>query len=276
VDQPQRPTEQPPGPLHDRSCPLPTHQTRTGFRLDPPDPDVYEDVRLIDEVLTDDLIRSLDLFVYDPKEKQKSYDLQQVKEMLITQKLYKASPTWKSSLLAAPRNCCWCTRKKTRNWTPNASGSSSKPSTPCGETPSAAGEWESLRVRSARVQHQLGRFTPLHRYWVPLHHICRATGHTRNNNARVRRQHRARGLRAYGNGVLVDGPFEIRRLHFLQELLKLIHLVIEGLLQGDRLLGDRIRNEDGGFHPQRERYRIAWTGVDNQRVPFVARWISAK
>jgi spore cortex formation protein SpoVR/YcgB (stage V sporulation) len=52
----------------------------------------YEDVRLIDEVLTDDLVRSLDLFVYDPKEKQKSYDLQQVKEMLITQKLYKGEP----------------------------------------------------------------------------------------------------------------------------------------------------------------------------------------
>lgn len=52
----------------------------------------YEDVRLIDEVLTDDLVRRLDLFVYDPKEKQKSYDLQRVKEMLITQKLYKGEP----------------------------------------------------------------------------------------------------------------------------------------------------------------------------------------
>src|SRR5713101_4976687 len=95
----------------------------------------------------------------------------------------RASPTWKSSLPAAPRNCCWCTRKKTRN--------------------------------------------------------CKA---------RVRRQHRARGLRVYGTtvgtGVLVDGPFEIRRLHFLQELLKLFHLVIEGFLQGDRLLGDRIRSEE--------------------------------
>ena len=52
----------------------------------------YEDVRLIDEVLTEDLIRRLDIFVYDPKEKQKSYDLQQVKEMLITQKLFKGEP----------------------------------------------------------------------------------------------------------------------------------------------------------------------------------------
>jgi spore cortex formation protein SpoVR/YcgB (stage V sporulation) len=52
----------------------------------------YEDVRLIDEVLTEDLIRRLDIFVYDPKEKQKNYDLQQVKEMLITQKLFKGEP----------------------------------------------------------------------------------------------------------------------------------------------------------------------------------------
>jgi spore cortex formation protein SpoVR/YcgB (stage V sporulation) len=52
----------------------------------------YEDVRLIDEVLTEDLVRRLDIFVYDPKEKTKSYDLQQVKEMLIHQKLYKGEP----------------------------------------------------------------------------------------------------------------------------------------------------------------------------------------
>ncbi len=52
----------------------------------------YEDVRLIDEVLTEDMIRRLDLFVYDPKEKQKSYDLQRVKEMLIVQKLFKGEP----------------------------------------------------------------------------------------------------------------------------------------------------------------------------------------
>lgn len=52
----------------------------------------YEDVRLIDEVLSDDMVRRLDIFVYDPKDKQKSYDLQQVKEMLINQKLYKGEP----------------------------------------------------------------------------------------------------------------------------------------------------------------------------------------
>ncbi len=46
----------------------------------------YEDVSLIDLVLTDELVRRLDIFVYDPKEKQKSYDLQKVKEMLIAQK----------------------------------------------------------------------------------------------------------------------------------------------------------------------------------------------
>jgi len=52
----------------------------------------YEDVRLIDEVLTEEMVRALDIFVYDPKEKQKSYDLQQVKEMLISQKLFKGEP----------------------------------------------------------------------------------------------------------------------------------------------------------------------------------------
>ncbi len=52
----------------------------------------YEDISLIDLVLTDELVRRLDIFVYDPKEKQKSYDLQKVKDMLITQKLYKGEP----------------------------------------------------------------------------------------------------------------------------------------------------------------------------------------
>ncbi len=52
----------------------------------------YEDVSLIDVALTEDLVRRLDIFVYDPKEKQKSYDLQKVKDMLITQKLYKGEP----------------------------------------------------------------------------------------------------------------------------------------------------------------------------------------
>jgi spore cortex formation protein SpoVR/YcgB (stage V sporulation) len=52
----------------------------------------YEDVSLIDVALTAELVRRLDLFVYDPKEKQKSYDLQKVKDMLIAQKLYKGEP----------------------------------------------------------------------------------------------------------------------------------------------------------------------------------------
>jgi len=52
----------------------------------------HEDVSLIDEALTEDLVRRLDIFVYDPKEKQKSYDLVKVKDMLINQKLYKGDP----------------------------------------------------------------------------------------------------------------------------------------------------------------------------------------
>ncbi len=52
----------------------------------------YEDVSLIDLTLTEELVRRLDIFVYDPKEKQKSYDLQKVKDMLIAQKLYKGEP----------------------------------------------------------------------------------------------------------------------------------------------------------------------------------------
>jgi len=52
----------------------------------------YEDVSLIDVALTDEMVRRLDLFVYDPKEKQKSYDLLKVKDMLIAQKLYKGEP----------------------------------------------------------------------------------------------------------------------------------------------------------------------------------------
>jgi stage V sporulation protein R len=52
----------------------------------------HEDVSLIDTALTEDLVRRLDIFVYDPKEKQKSYDLVKVKDMLISQKLYKGDP----------------------------------------------------------------------------------------------------------------------------------------------------------------------------------------
>ncbi len=52
----------------------------------------YEDISLIDLALTEQLVRRLDIFVYNPKEKQKSYDLQKVKDMLITQKLFKGEP----------------------------------------------------------------------------------------------------------------------------------------------------------------------------------------
>jgi len=52
----------------------------------------YEDVSLIDTALTEELVRRLDIFVYDTKEKQKSYDLQKVKAMLIAQKLFKGEP----------------------------------------------------------------------------------------------------------------------------------------------------------------------------------------
>ncbi len=53
---------------------------------------LHEDISLIDLALTEELVRRLDILVYDPNEKQKSYDLQKVKEMLIAQKLYKGEP----------------------------------------------------------------------------------------------------------------------------------------------------------------------------------------
>jgi spore cortex formation protein SpoVR/YcgB (stage V sporulation) len=49
-----------------------------------------KDISLIDLALTEQLVRRLDIFVYDPK--QKSYDLQKVKDMLTTQKLFKGEP----------------------------------------------------------------------------------------------------------------------------------------------------------------------------------------
>jgi spore cortex formation protein SpoVR/YcgB (stage V sporulation) len=52
----------------------------------------YEDVMLIQEVLSEDMIRRLDIFVYDPKEKKKSYDVQRVRDMLIEQKQFKGQP----------------------------------------------------------------------------------------------------------------------------------------------------------------------------------------
>jgi stage V sporulation protein R len=52
----------------------------------------YDDISLVDLALTEELVRRLDIFVYDAKEKQKSYELQKVKDMLIQQKLYKGEP----------------------------------------------------------------------------------------------------------------------------------------------------------------------------------------
>jgi len=52
----------------------------------------YEDVMLIQEALSEDMIRRLDIFVYDPKEKKKSYDVQRVRDMLIEQKQFKGQP----------------------------------------------------------------------------------------------------------------------------------------------------------------------------------------
>jgi stage V sporulation protein R len=65
---------------------------RDGFRRTLELRQFYEDVSLIDTALTEDLVQRLDIFVYDAKEKQKSYDLQKVKEMLISQKLFKGEP----------------------------------------------------------------------------------------------------------------------------------------------------------------------------------------
>ncbi|MCS7173264.1 MAG: SpoVR family protein [Armatimonadetes bacterium] len=52
----------------------------------------YEDVRLIDEMLTQELVHRLDLFVYDPRDRTKNTEVGAVKEMLIQQKLYKGDP----------------------------------------------------------------------------------------------------------------------------------------------------------------------------------------
>ena len=65
---------------------------RDGFRRTLELRQFYEDVSLIDTALTEDLVQRLDIFVYDAKEKQKSYDLQKVKEMLISQTLFKGEP----------------------------------------------------------------------------------------------------------------------------------------------------------------------------------------
>jgi spore cortex formation protein SpoVR/YcgB (stage V sporulation) len=52
----------------------------------------YDDISLVDLAMTEELVRRLDIFVYDAKEKRKSYDLQKVKDMLIQQKLHKGEP----------------------------------------------------------------------------------------------------------------------------------------------------------------------------------------
>ena len=52
----------------------------------------YEDVRLIDETLTQELVDRLDLFVYDPRDRSRNTNVDAVKEMLIEQKLYRGEP----------------------------------------------------------------------------------------------------------------------------------------------------------------------------------------
>lgn len=52
----------------------------------------YEDVMLIQEALDEALIRRLDIFVYDPRERKRSYEVQRVRDMLIEQKQFKGQP----------------------------------------------------------------------------------------------------------------------------------------------------------------------------------------
>lgn len=82
----------------------------------------YEDIRLVDELLTPELVRALDIFVYDPKEKQKNYDLQAVKEMLITQKLYKGEPHIEIEGGATPRELLLVHRDEDRRLDPKRIG----------------------------------------------------------------------------------------------------------------------------------------------------------
>jgi stage V sporulation protein R len=82
----------------------------------------YEDIRLVDELLTPDLVRRLDIFVYDPKEKQKNYDLQAVKDMLITQKLYKGEPHIEVEAGATPRELMMVHRDDDRKLDPKRVG----------------------------------------------------------------------------------------------------------------------------------------------------------
>lgn len=82
----------------------------------------YEDIRLVDELLTPELVRALDIFVYDPKEKQKNYDLQAVKEMLITQKLYRGEPHIEIELGATPRELVLVHRDEDRRLDPKRVG----------------------------------------------------------------------------------------------------------------------------------------------------------
>ena len=52
----------------------------------------YEDVAFVDEFLTQDLSRELDLFVMDRESGERDYDVRKVKEKIIEEKLYKNSP----------------------------------------------------------------------------------------------------------------------------------------------------------------------------------------
>lgn len=52
----------------------------------------YEDIMLVQEALTQEMVERLDLFVFDAKEQQRRYELDLVQEMLISQKLHKGEP----------------------------------------------------------------------------------------------------------------------------------------------------------------------------------------
>lgn len=52
----------------------------------------YEDIMLIQDALTEELVRRLDIFIYDPKEKRRHYDVERVRDMLIDQKQFKGQP----------------------------------------------------------------------------------------------------------------------------------------------------------------------------------------
>jgi spore cortex formation protein SpoVR/YcgB (stage V sporulation) len=64
----------------------------------------YEDVRFVDEVLDQDLVHRLDLFVYNPKDRSQNTDVQAVKEMLIQEKMGRGEPQIEVEDPAHPRD----------------------------------------------------------------------------------------------------------------------------------------------------------------------------